>query len=42
MATSHSAATAAALAIDDRTSVQKVSQDKLLTDKQVLEWQVAR
>jgi hypothetical protein len=42
MATSHSAATAAAIAIDDRTTVQRVDQAKLrrllLADKQVLEW----
>ena len=42
MATSQSAATAAAIAIDDGCSVQKVDQAKLrqrlLADKQVLEW----
>lgn len=46
MATSQSAATAAAIAIDDQTTVQQVDRAKLhkrlLADKQVLEWTSAR
>jgi hypothetical protein len=46
MATNHSAATAAAIAIDDQMSVQQVDQAKLrqrlLANKQVLEWKGAR
>jgi len=45
MVTSQSAATAAAIVIDDDTSVPKVSQEKLrprlLADKQVLGWKGA-
>jgi hypothetical protein len=46
MATSHSAAKAATIAIDGETSVQQVDQQKLrerlLADGQVLEWKGAR
>ena len=46
MATSQSAATAAAIAIDDQTSVQQVNRaklrERLLADGQVLEWKGAR
>jgi hypothetical protein len=46
MATSHSAAAAAALAIDDACSIQDIDQTKLnkrlLDGKQVLEWHVSK